>query len=227
MTIIPATLSPSGPGGGGGVSSPITPIPANPLISITPTVPSSETNTSLQLLPTQSFLTPSGITPSGQQIFTLENRITDYVCPKIVKVFDTEDIISTDIEKTRFFDDARAVMMFRGLEQKEFQIGQTYLEYRRFGIALNDSRFEPYRNVTRAEYVKMLVRALSCHYIYLGMDTGFPDVEASMWYAEYIKFAVTNGWIHGYADGNFRPNAPITRDEAAKMLARAIKLNTR
>lgn len=48
-----------------------------------------------------------------------------------------------------------------------------------------------------------------------------------MWYAEYIKFAVANGWINGYRDGDFRPNAPITRDEAAKILSRAIQLNTK
>lgn len=45
-----------------------------------------------------------------------------------------------------------------------------------------------------------------------------------MWYAEYITFAVKNGWINGYSDGTFRPNRLITRAEAAKILARAIKL---
>ncbi len=33
-----------------------------------------------------------------------------------------------------------------------------------------------------------------------------------------------NGWIDGYSDGKFHPNAPITRAEAAKILARAIEL---
>lgn len=45
-----------------------------------------------------------------------------------------------------------------------------------------------------------------------------------MWYAEYITFASKNGWINGYSDGSFRPNAPITRAEATKILARSIKL---
>ena len=57
----------------------------------------------------------------------------------------------------------------------------------------------------------MLVRSLSCRYTYLGKDTGFKDVAENMWYAEYIKFAVQNGWINGYSDGTFRPNNPITR----------------
>lgn len=70
----------------------------------------------------------------------------------------------------------------------------------------------------------MLVRSLSCRYTFVGTDSKFPDVEKDKWYAEYITFAVKNGWINGYSDGTFRPNANITRAEAAKILARAIKL---
>lgn len=46
-----------------------------------------------------------------------------------------------------------------------------------------------------------------------------------MWYAEYINFASNHGWISGYSDGTFRPDAPITRAEAAKILANAIQLD--
>ena len=149
------------------------------------------------------------------------------MCPKIVKVFDADQVRATDISaNTVFFDDIRALVMFRGLELDEQYLGQTYTEYKRWGVALNDPSFEPYRSVTRAEYTKMLVRSLSCRYTYLGNKSGFPDVDPNIWYAEYITFAVKNGWINGYEDGNFRPNAPITRDEAAKILARAIHLST-
>lgn len=117
-------------------------------------------------------------------------------------------------------------MMFRGMEKDEMNLGQTYEEYKKYGVVNNVTQFQPNRNVTRAEFVKMLVRSLSCRYTYLGKDTPFPDVDKNMWYAEYIKFAVENKWINGYKDGTFRPNAPITRDEAAKILARAIQLDT-
>jgi hypothetical protein len=116
--------------------------------------------------------------------------------------------------------------MFRGLEKWEIKTGQSFTEYKRFGIALNDTLFEPERNVTRAEYVKMIVRALSCRYSFVGTDSGFKDVDQNKWYAEYITFWVRNGWMNGYGDGTFRPDAPITRAEAAKILASAIKLNT-
>jgi len=114
--------------------------------------------------------------------------------------------------------------MFRGLETDEVVNGQTFEEYKKSGIVINDQLFEPTRNVTRAEYTKMLVRALSCRYQKEGTNTPFSDVAETMWYAEYINFATNHGWINGYGDGTFRPDAPITRAEAAKILANAIQL---
>lgn len=131
-----------------------------------------------------------------------------------------EDLVYVDIEGD-FKDDISALGMFRGIFKNENLIEKPY---DKDGVVLNREYFLPYQEVTRAEYVKMLVRSLACRYEFLGTDTGFPDVETNMWYAEYIKFAVENGWINGYADGDFRPNAFITRDEAAKILSRAIGL---
>ena len=142
-----------------------------------------------------------------------------------MKVYDEQKIKASDIPTVQFTDDVKALIMFRGLEKDETSLGQTFLEYKKFGVAINDAAFEPSRAVTRAEYVKMIVRALSCRYTYIGTDSGFPDVSPDAWYAEYITFGVRNGWMNGYADGDFRPDALITRAEAAKILANAIKLS--
>lgn len=114
--------------------------------------------------------------------------------------------------------------MFRGLEIGEPTDAQTLQTYKDQGIAINDIRFEPDRNVTRAEFVKMLVRSLSCRYTFEGTDSHFGDIGSDRWYAEYITFAVNHHWINGYGDGTFRPDAPISRAEAAKILANAIQL---
>ena len=178
-------------------------------------------------LSTQQGVTPSTqTTPSGQKVYNLSNRITDYICPAIVQAYPYNELVVQDISNSPFQDDIAALMMFRGMEKDEMNLGQTYEEYKKYGVVNNVTQFQPNRNVTRAEFVKMLVRSLSCRYTYLGKDTPFPDVDKNMWYAEYIKFAVENKWINGYKDGTFRPNAPITRDEAAKILARAIQLDT-
>ena len=192
-------------------------------------------NTNIQkpiITPEGTLSRQHGVTPnnqttsSGQKIYNLSGRITDYICPAIVQAYPYNELVVQDISNSSFQDDISALMMFRGMEKDEMNLGQTYEEYKKYGVVNNVTQFQPNRNVTRAEFVKMLVRSLSCRYTYLGKDTPFPDVDKNMWYAEYIKFAVENKWINGYKDGTFRPNAPITRDEAAKILARAIQLDT-
>ncbi len=69
----------------------------------------------------------------GQQIYNYNNGITDYICPKFVKVFNENEIVTTDITKTNpFRDDMYSTMMFRGLEKDEQSIGQTYEEYKKW-----------------------------------------------------------------------------------------------
>ena len=232
------TTKPTAGPGGGGFSIPTNPNNSNNNQnnnSNNTNNPNNQNNTNIQkpiitpegTLSTQHGVTPNNqTTPSGQKIYNLSGRITDYICPAIVQAYPYNELVVQDISNSSFQDDISALMMFRGMEKDEMNLGQTYEEYKKYGVVNNVTQFQPSRNVTRAEFVKMLVRSLSCRYTYLGKDTPFPDVDKNMWYAEYIKFAVENKWINGYKDGTFRPNAPITRDEAAKILARAIQLDT-
>jgi hypothetical protein len=75
--------------------------------------------------------------------------------------------------------------------------------------------------ITRAEYAAILVRALG---IPEGGASSFSDVGSSDWYCGAVSAAVQYGIIKGYADGTFRPNANITREEAMAMLQRAAKV---
>ncbi|MGI6631755.1 MAG: S-layer homology domain-containing protein [Bacillota bacterium] len=43
---------------------------------------------------------------------------------------------------------------------------------------------------------------------------------------EELAAAAEAGLVSGYEDGTFRPNAPVTRQEACTMLARALRLGT-
>ena len=167
---------------------------STPLISTTPlpvttTAPTLANDSRLRILPTQSYVTPAGENTQGKEIYTLQNRLTEVVCPQIVKVYNKSDVRTRDVP-TGFRDDVFAVVMFRGVEENEASSGSvSFFEDREMGVAVNDSLYEPDRAMTRAEYVKMLVRALSCRYSYLGTDAGFPDVESELWYAPYITFA--------------------------------------
>ncbi len=85
-----------------------------------------------------------------------------------------------------------------------------------------DGRFGPGQSVTRAEFAAMLVRALDLR---SGPDSGrFEDVKAGDWFREAASAATDAGLIQGYADGTFRPNAAVSREEMAVMAARAMKL---
>lgn len=84
----------------------------------------------------------------------------------------------------------------------------------------NDT-FSPSQSITRAEFAALITRSL-------GLATGngettFKDVNSSAWYADAIRTAAEAGLISGYTDGSFKPGSPITRQEMASVLAKAIK----
>lgn len=84
-----------------------------------------------------------------------------------------------------------------------------------------DGTFKPDNSVTRAEFVIMLNKALG--FTQKGNVT-FSDVSANAWYYDAVAIAVEAGYCAGYEDGTFKPNATITRAEAAVMIAKAKEL---
>lgn len=79
--------------------------------------------------------------------------------------------------------------------------------------------FDPDGSVTRAEFAAMLVRSLGL--AARPAAIAFHDVSPDAWYADSVTAAVRAGLVSGYADGTFRPDHPITREQMAAMLARA------
>lgn len=80
--------------------------------------------------------------------------------------------------------------------------------------------FEPDRTVTRAEFLKMLTGVLK-------IETGtascsFSDVSVDSWYYGCIAAGVTAGIVNGVSEKEFAPQAPITREDAATMVYRAV-----
>ena len=84
-----------------------------------------------------------------------------------------------------------------------------------------EGTFKPDNSVTRAEFVIMLNKALG--FTQKGNVT-FSDVSANAWYYDAVAIAVEAGYCAGYEDGTFKPNATITRAEAAVMIAKAKEL---
>jgi len=91
-----------------------------------------------------------------------------------------------------------------------------------FFIGYPDGTFKPDRNVSRAEVAAALTRALG-----LGWSNtapSYPDVPASHWAAGYIQIMKDEGIMTGDVSGTFRPDAFITRAEAAAALLRMLKV---
>ncbi|MCX6097086.1 MAG: S-layer homology domain-containing protein, partial [Caldiserica bacterium] len=91
-----------------------------------------------------------------------------------------------------------------------------------FLVGYPDGMFKPERNVSRAEVATALSRALG-----LGWSSttpSFPDVPATHWAAGYIQIMVDEGIMEGDVSGTFRPDAFITRAEAAAVLLRMLKV---
>ncbi|WP_277471315.1 MULTISPECIES: S-layer homology domain-containing protein [unclassified Paenibacillus] len=85
----------------------------------------------------------------------------------------------------------------------------------------SDTAFSPSQAVTRAEFAALITRSLGLATVSSG--TIFSDVNAGAWYADAVHTAAAAGLITGYTDGSFKPNSPITRQEMAAILSKAMK----
>ncbi|MEK0317260.1 S-layer homology domain-containing protein [Cohnella sp. 56] len=86
-------------------------------------------------------------------------------------------------------------------------------------------KFEPNRQLTRAEAVKLLLSLLRASGKLPESQAGaagmaFADVRDDAWYAADVKLASLLGLVQGAA-GRFRPNDPMTREELATIVYRA------
>lgn len=85
----------------------------------------------------------------------------------------------------------------------------------------DDGRFGPGDPLTRAQMAAILDRLFG--WTEQGENT-FPDLRGDEWYAGAVLRAGAAGVLYGDNAGNARPNDPVTRQEAAVMLDRALAL---
>ncbi len=89
-----------------------------------------------------------------------------------------------------------------------------------------DGSFRPNDSVNRAEAVKMLLLgAQILPVVSTGAHLSFTDVQPSDWFFPYVQTSAEREIIKGYKDGTFRPNLPITRAEAAKIIEGTMRQN--
>ena len=79
-------------------------------------------------------------------------------------------------------------------------------------------RFDPDASITRAEFAAICARFSTRS---VENSSSFSDISGH-WAENEIERAAAFGWISGYPDGTFRPDARITRAEAMTMINRVL-----
>lgn len=123
-------------------------------------------------------------------------------------------LLDQDVEVTKTFDDVPANAWYTKAVNTLASLDII--------SGVGDNKFEPERSITRAEFTAMAMKFA------VGGEEGeniFSDVDEDDWFYKAVVDSIQYGWIHGYGDGTFRPNNPITRAEVTaivnNMLGRA------
>ncbi|WP_408895373.1 fibronectin type III domain-containing protein [Paenibacillus taichungensis] len=86
---------------------------------------------------------------------------------------------------------------------------------------ISETKFEPQRAITRAEFTALIVRLMGLKSVeYKGT---FKDVSPEDWFAEYIAAGFENKVITGMGKQVFAPHELITREQASVILANVLQ----
>ncbi len=88
-----------------------------------------------------------------------------------------------------------------------------------------DGTYRPTLPVTRDQMAVFVSRALAggdSHVPTGPVTAAFSDVPTTYWAFKYVEYARSHGVVGGYSDGTYRPTLPVTRDQMAVFVARAM-----
>ncbi|MGV2886038.1 fibronectin type III domain-containing protein [Paenibacillus taichungensis] len=97
----------------------------------------------------------------------------------------------------------------------------TYLAQQGIVSGVSETKFEPKRPITRAEFTALIVRLMDFKPV--AYDGMFKDVSADAWYAPYVGTGLSYNVIAGMGHGIFAPTQEITREQASVILANVVK----
>jgi len=85
-----------------------------------------------------------------------------------------------------------------------------------------DGTFRPENTITRAEMARLLIAALELDDSAIGIyGSALKDVGGH-WAKGYVGYATKLDIISGYPDKSFKPQNPVSYDEAITMIVRAL-----
>lgn len=174
---------------------------------VTPVKPSKKDN-SLKFNTAEHFAYVNGypdgtVKPTGDvtraEVAAILYRVMDADC---VKTYETTRCSFSDVVRGDWFNTYVATLENAGV----------IVDTRTNG------KFRPNEAITRAELAAMLAQFADIK----SAANSFNDVSARHWASDEIAVCAKMGWINGYPDGSFRPDATITRAEMMAMINRAL-----
>ncbi len=87
-----------------------------------------------------------------------------------------------------------------------------------------DGTLRPDQPITRAEAVKILLRAHGISHTEESKTT-FSDIPSSAWFVQDMNTAIEREILRGYSDGTIKPENPISRAEAITIVLRTVRQN--
>lgn len=115
--------------------------------------------------------------------------------------------------------------VYRDIDQESVWSATYVSDAAKYGIMTggDGAMFAPKSPVTRAELAAVLLRVLHVQEADTSLEP-FSDVNKDDWYAGYVQKAKDRGIVNGIDDSRFAPQAPVTREQMAVMLARGLHL---
>ncbi|MDQ0169733.1 glycosyl hydrolase 53 family protein [Paenibacillus tundrae] len=88
---------------------------------------------------------------------------------------------------------------------------------------MNATSFVPDGNLTRAQFLQMIIKGMGDLRLPEASVQTPTDVKQGQWYADAVRIGVQMNIIQGRADGTFGANEPVSREDMAVMLNRALQ----
>lgn len=177
---------------------------------------------------------PSGDTSGSYYDGKCSNGTTSTETPVVDTPAETTDVVTDDTYTTETSDDGKVTITKADgtkvvLSDINTSFAKAYIEkLAALGIinGYEDGTFKPENKASRAEYLKIVLRAMNIDYS--DVDTSkltFADVDKNSWIAKVVVKAAELNLIDT-TNKNFRPNASISRAESMKMLLNAAGIET-
>ncbi len=108
--------------------------------------------------------------------------------------------------------------------------GQPYREAVEFLLeekvveGFTDGTFRPDKDITRAEFLKIILKSKSDISDVCESEKEFSDVSGDDWFSPFVCYSLNNNIVQGYEDGTFRPHDSINVRDAAKIVSEVHEL---